>query len=145
MASALVFNATVAKPAEGSFKHYDVANIQLLSYGPVISVKKRWVASYRQSSQHPSSDGLWMVRASRPSTPMASDRATADDVLWYGLAEVLQELYPILQAIRRKDLHHTNPITELPTQAFSCQASAQNVWLQQTKKHVGSVFETAHP
>ena len=79
------------------------------------------------------------------SAPLAADQEPAKHGLWYGPAEVLREFHSTRRALRRKDLHHTNPITELPTQAFSCQASAQNVWLQQTKKHVGSVFETAHP
>ena len=79
------------------------------------------------------------------SDPLAADQEPAKHGLWHEHAEVLREFHSTRRALRRKDLHHTNPITELPTQAFSCQASAQNVWLQQTKKHVGSVFETAHP
>ena len=37
-----VSNATVAKPADGSFKHYDEAKIQPLSTRPVNSILKGW-------------------------------------------------------------------------------------------------------
>ena len=41
-APVVVFNATVAKPADGSFKHYDEVKIQPLSNGPVSSISKGW-------------------------------------------------------------------------------------------------------
>ena len=42
MAPVGVSNATVAKPAGGSFKHYDEAKIQPLSNRPVNSISKGW-------------------------------------------------------------------------------------------------------
>ena len=76
---------------------------------------------------------------------MAADQAPADDGLWHRHAEGLREFYPIRQALRGKDLHHTNRITQLPTEALSSKAPSQNALLQQIKNNVGSFFETAHP
>ena len=42
MAPVGVSNATVAKPADGSFKHYDEAKIQPSSNRPVSSISKGW-------------------------------------------------------------------------------------------------------
>ena len=53
---------------------------------------------------------------------MASDQALADDGLWHGQAEGLREFYPTRQALRIKDLHHTNRITQLPTEALYSEA-----------------------
>ena len=63
-----------------------------------------------------------LVGASRPSTPMASDQALADDGLWHGQAEGLREFYPTRQALRIKDLYHTNRITQLPTETLYSEA-----------------------
>ena len=41
----------------------------------------------------------------------------ADDGLLHGNAEVLREFHSTRQALHWKDLHHTNRITQLPTQA----------------------------
>jgi len=76
---------------------------------------------------------------------LAADQAPADVGLWYGPAEVLREFHSTRQALRGKDLHHPNRITQLPTEALSSQASSQNALLQQIKNDVGSFFETAHP
>ena len=76
---------------------------------------------------------------------MAADQATADDGLWDGHAEGLRGFYPTRRALRIKDLHHTNLITQLPTEALSSKAPSQNALLQQIKNDVGSFFETAHP
>ncbi len=53
---------------------------------------------------------------------MAADQALIYDGLWHGSAEGLRELYLTRQALRGKDLHHTNRITQLPTQASFSQA-----------------------
>ena len=42
MALALLFNATVAKPADGTVKRYDEAKIQPSSNRPVSSISKGW-------------------------------------------------------------------------------------------------------
>ena len=42
MAPVGVYNATVAKPADGSFKHYDEAKIQPSNNRPVSSIWKGW-------------------------------------------------------------------------------------------------------
>ena len=76
---------------------------------------------------------------------MAADQALIYDGLWHGSAEGLREFYLTSQALRGKDLHHTNRITQLPTEAISSQAPSQNALLQQIKNDVGSFFETAHP
>ena len=76
---------------------------------------------------------------------MAADQAPADDGRWHGHAEVLREFDSTRQALRRKDLHYTNRITQLPTEAPFSQAPSQNALLQQIKNDVGSFFETDHP
>ena len=60
---------------------------------------------------------LWKKDDQNGSGPLAADQAPADDGLWYGHAEVLRELHSTRQALRVKDLHHTNRITQLPTEA----------------------------
>jgi len=75
---------------------------------------------------------------------LAADQAPADDGLWHRHAEVLRELHSTRQALRIKDLHHPNRITQLPTEALSSQASLQNALLQQIQNDVGSFFETPH-
>ena len=67
-------------------------------------------------------DGHSLVGASRPSTPMASDQAPADCGRWHGHAAGLRKFHSTRQALRRKDLHHTNRITQLPTRALSSKA-----------------------
>ncbi len=52
------------------------------------------------------------------SDPLAADQEPAKHGLWHEHAEVLREFHSTRRALRRKDLHHTNPITELPTQVF---------------------------
>ena len=74
-----------------------------------------------------------------------TDQALADDGLWDAHAEGLPEFYPTRQALRGKDLHHTNRITEMPTAALSNKALSLNSLLQQNKNDVESSFETAHP
>jgi len=74
-----------------------------------------------------------------------TDQALADDGLWNGHAEGLPEFYPTRQTLRGKDLHHTNRITEMPTEALSIKALSLNTLLQQNKNDVESSFETAHP
>ncbi len=63
-----VSNATVAKPANGSFKQYDEAKIQPSSNRPALS-RRDGDASDRQGSRHPSQDGLSLVGPSCPVTP----------------------------------------------------------------------------
>jgi len=53
---------------------------------------------------------------------LAADQAPADDGLWHGHAEGLREFYSTRQALRIKDLHHPNRITQLPTAALSSKA-----------------------
>ncbi|MDG2195631.1 MAG: hypothetical protein P8O70_01870 [SAR324 cluster bacterium] len=53
---------------------------------------------------------------------MRADQAPTDDGLWHGLAEGLRGFHSTGQALRGKDLHHTNRITELLTQTLSSQA-----------------------
>ena len=50
---------------------------------------------------------------------LGADQAPADDGLWHGHAEGLREFHSTRQVLRIKDLHHTNRITQLPTQALS--------------------------
>ena len=76
---------------------------------------------------------------------MAADQALTYDGIWHGSAEGLREFYLTRQALRGKDLHHTNRVTELPTEALSSKAPSQNALLQQIKNNVGSFFKTAHP
>ena len=76
---------------------------------------------------------------------MAADQAPADDGLWHGYAEELRKFHSTRQALRIKDLHHTNRITQLPTQALFSKAPSQNALLQQIKNDVGNFFETPHP
>ena len=76
---------------------------------------------------------------------MAADQAPADDGLWHGHAEVLREFHSTRQALRIKDLHHTNRITQLPTLSLTGQAPSQNALLDEIQNDVGSFFETAHP
>jgi len=76
---------------------------------------------------------------------LAADQAPADDGIWHGHAEVLREFHSTRKALPRIDLHHTNRITQLPTQALSSQAPSQNALLQQIKNDVGSSIDTAHP
>ena len=74
-----------------------------------------------------------------------TDQALADDGLWDGHAEGLSEFPPTRQALRGEDLHHTNRITEMLTEALSFKALSLNTLLQQNKNDVESSFETAHP
>ena len=53
---------------------------------------------------------------------LGTDQEFADDRLWDGHAEGLPEFYPTRQALRGKDLHHTNRITEMLTEALSIKA-----------------------
>jgi hypothetical protein len=48
------------------------------------------------------------------------------------------------QALRVKDLHHTNRITQLPRH-YLAKLYRKNALLQQIKNDFGSFFETAHP
>ena len=82
---------------------------------------------------------------SKPLRFLAADQAPADDGLWHGHAEGLREFYPTRQALRVKDRHHTDRITQLPTEALSSKTPSQNAFLKQIKIDVGSFFETAHP
>ena len=88
---------------------------------------------------------LWKKDDQNGSGPLAADQAPADDGLWHGHAEVLREFHSTRQALRIKDLHHTNRITQLPTEALSSQAPSENALLEQIKNDVGSFFETTHP
>ena len=63
---------------------------------------------------------LWKKDDQNWSGPLAADQALANDGLWHG--QVLREFYPTRQALRGKDLHHTNRITQLPTEALSSKA-----------------------
>ncbi len=64
-----VFNATVAKPADGSFEHYDEAKIQPSSSRPVKSISKRWGCERPAGFSDSSQDGLSLVGPSCPVTP----------------------------------------------------------------------------
>ena len=81
--------------------------------------------------------------------PVVVSKATVakpdDDGLLHGKAEVLREFHSTRQALPGEDLHHTNRITQMPTEALSSKAPSQNALLQQIKNDVGSFFETAHP
>ena len=88
---------------------------------------------------------LWKKDDQKGSGPLAADQAPADDGRWHGHAEVLREFHSTRQALRGKDLHHTNRITQLPTEALSSQVPSHNALLQQIKNDVGSFFEITHP
>ena len=170
MAPVGVSNATVAKPADGSFKHYDESKIQPSSNRPVNSISKGWgcersagflgsitrrslagwskLPKHSQQAHHrpksaPSSikkismlalasgglhlwQGprlcLWKKDDQNGSGPLAADQTPDDDGLWHGHAEGLREFHSTRQALRGKDLHHTNRITQLPTEALSSKA-----------------------
>ena len=64
------------------------------------------------------------------SAPLAADQEPAKHGLWHEHAEVLREFHSTRQALCGKDLHHTNRITQLPTEALSSQAPSQNALLQ---------------
>ena len=64
---------------------------------------------------------------------MAADQALTYDGIWHGSAEGLREFYLTRQALRGKDLHHTNRIAQLLTEALSSKGS--------NDKH----FATANP
>jgi hypothetical protein len=76
---------------------------------------------------------------------LAADQAPADDGLLHGHAEGQREFYLTGQALGGKEFHHTNRITQLPTQALSIKTPSENTLLQQSKNDVESFFETAHP
>ena len=65
---------------------------------------------------------LWKKDDRNRKAPLEPDQAPADDDLWNGHAEGRREFYPTSQALRRKDLHHTNRITQMPTEALSSKA-----------------------
>ncbi len=69
MAPVAVSNATVAKPADGSFKHYDEAKIQPSNKDLSALSRRDGNASNRPSSRDPSQDGLRLVGPSCQSTP----------------------------------------------------------------------------
>ena len=75
---------------------------------------------------------------------MAADQAPADDGLWHGHAEVLREFHSTRQALHGKDLHHTNRITQLPTEALPSKIALEKDVIQQIKNDVRRFFETAH-
>ena len=170
MAPVGVSNATVAKPADGSFKNYDEAKIQPSGNRPVNSISKGWgcersagfsgsitrrslagwskLPSHSQQAHHRPKSArsslkkismlalasgrlhlrqgprlcLWKKDDQNGSCPLAADQAPTDDGLWHRHAEVLREFHSIRQALCGKDLHHTNRITQLPTEALSSQA-----------------------
>ncbi len=65
-----VSNATVAKPTDGSFKHYEEVKIQPSQATGLSALSRRdGNASDRQGSWHPSQDGLSLVGKSCPVTP----------------------------------------------------------------------------
>jgi hypothetical protein len=64
---------------------------------------------------------LWKKDDQNRHGPFAVDQAPADDGLWHGLSEGPREFYSTGQALRIKDLHQTNRITELATQALFSQ------------------------
>ena len=61
----------------------------------------------------------------------------------HGHAEGLQEFYSTRQALRGKDLHHTNRITH--DSGIIWKGSIVKRFVQQIKNDVGSFFETTHP
>ena len=88
---------------------------------------------------------LWKEDNPNRQGSLGANQAPAGDERWHGHAEGLREFYPTRHALRGQDLHHTNRITELPTQALSSPVAPENVVLQQIKTDVGSFFEIAHP
>ena len=52
---------------------------------------------------------LWKEGRSKP-VILAADQAPTDDGLWHRHAEGLREFYSTRQALRSKELHHTNRI-----------------------------------
>ena len=67
---------------------------------------------------------------------MVADQALADDGLWHRPTEGLREFHLTRQTLHGKELHHTNRITQLPTQALSSKAPPQNALPQQIKNDV---------
>jgi len=78
MALAGVSNATVAKPADGSFKHYDEAKIQPSSNRPVKSISKGMGmrAIGRVLSIHHKTVSRWLVQAAQ-ALPASSPQTEA--------------------------------------------------------------------
>ena len=73
MAPAGVPNATVAKPADGSFKQYDEAKIQPSSNRPVSSISKGWeyerLAGFSASITRRSLAGWHKLAQALPASP----------------------------------------------------------------------------
>ena len=73
MAPAEVSNATAAKPADGSFRHYDKAKIQPSSSRPVNSISKGWGCERSTGvlGIHHKTVSRWFVQAVRafPASP----------------------------------------------------------------------------
>ena len=138
MAPAGVSNATVAKPADRSFEHYDEANIQPLSNRSVNSISKGWgcersaefsgsitrrsLAGWSKLPKHsqqarqrpksaPSSKSMNSARSSLKKISMLA-QASGGLHLWQGPRFCLLEE----DVQNGKDLHHTNRITQLPTE-----------------------------
>ena len=144
MAPVGVSNATVAKPADGSFQHYDEAKIPPSSNRPVSSISKEWecersaefsgsitrrslagwskLPKYSQQAHHrpksaPSSKSMNSARSSLKKISMLA-LASGGLHLWQGPKLCLWKK----DNQNGKDLHHTNRITQLPTEALSSQA-----------------------
>ena len=65
---------------------------------------------------------LWKKDDRNLQGPLAADQAPTDDGLWHGHAEGLRQFYTTDQALCGEDQHHTNRITQLPTEALSSKA-----------------------
>ena len=141
-----VSKAPVANPADGSFRHYDEAKIQPSSNRPVNSISKGWgcersagfsasitrrslagwykLLKHSQQTHHrpksaPSSKSMNSARSSLKKISMLA-LASGRLHLWQG-----PRLYLLEEDVQNgKDLHHTNRITQLPTEALFSQASS---------------------
>ena len=83
----MVFNATVATPANGS---------QTLQHGKDLALKQQVFKPYLE--------GMRM----RTKSLLGADHAPPNDRLCHGIAEVLRECHSKRQALRSEALHQTN-------------------------------------
>ena len=83
----MVFNATVATPANGS---------QTIQHGKDLALK--------QQAFKPYLEGMRM----RAKDLLGADQASANDRLWHRIAEGLRKFHSKRQALRGEGLHQTN-------------------------------------
>ena len=165
MAPVGVFNATVAKPADGSFKQYDEAEIQPSRNRPRNSIKRMGMRAMNQSQ------ALSLVGTSCPATKKVQHRpkpAPSSKSMIYALSSIRKTQFwlwlavdssfgKVLVFVSGKDdlvspADRTIGFDLLITRIFDNHQESlnwflaifENALLQQIKNDVGSFFETAH-